>query len=61
MIKTIVEFNAEDFDTKINAFCQVKPVFATQTHVQQVYTSVGPTIQYTAILFYKDPLDYNKS
>lgn len=56
MIKTIVVLDDWiEFDKEVNAFEQdsKNSVFATQTHVNQIQTSVGLCIQYTAVIFYK--------
>jgi len=56
MIKTIIVYENElEFDDKVNMeeADPKKSVFATQTHVNEIHTSMGTKIQYTAVIFYK--------
>ncbi len=53
MIKTIQANDMETFDKLVNDFEKKQSVFATQTHVNQIRTSYGDQMQYTAVIFYK--------
>jgi hypothetical protein len=61
MIKTLIGYGPNELDAQVNDFEKTQTVFATQTHVNQIQTSTGYQIQYTAVIFYKAKSDYNKS
>lgn len=52
-IKTILATSVEDFDNRVNAFCSVKDVFATQTHVGEPLGE-GDSRKFIAVCFYRE-------
>lgn len=61
MIRVLTAANSEDLELQVNEVMANKAVFATQTHITVVPTHEGTTLLYTAIVFFKDLKDYNRS